>query len=409
MKSPTSRATIWLLILLLAAFMAACQSDQAQRIVLSEQDQAAAIDSLYPRFDLAHAAPIELQPELQQLMDGVLDNLAAQFLPDAAERPFTLVVTAEPDADAGCIAGGRLFVSKGLLSWIENADEMAGVLAIALHQCAAASQSWRQRDRQQLVAFEENSELMTRYIDYRLNANASLFNQAVLRGCGSADCSSVVQPLLEAAGYQPAALSTLAGQLQQAWPLAPWLERTGIDGSIAANEENRIDPEWARLLIDHYNNRFGYERFAEVRRQISLGELILAYRASLDAMRELGRTYETSLLQAELDLHNLHPYYSERIFRRIEADHGEIIHGDYYWGWAHAQLKRRDQAIEMLNNSIEILPKVSAHHFLGQQYILENNLDLADQHLNHVLEAGPSHPYSADAEMFLDIVDKRRP
>lgn len=390
---------------LLSLWVAGCQSDHGS-VALNEQDQTAAEQVLYPRFDLAHAAPRELNAELQQRLDEVLEQLSTVPESEATTEPtYSLVVTAEPDADAGCVAGGRLFVSEGLLAWVQTADELAGALAVALHQCPRASRLWRQRDGMSLAEFDPESELMNRYIDYRLNANASLFNQAVAAGCAQSDCLTAVTEHMTAAGYKPQALSELYMRIQNAWPQSVWLERAALEPQSASGASS--DPVWVRLLKEYYAKREGLADLAEIRRRVSRGQLLPAYQASLRAMRALGRTYETELIQAELDLHNLHPYYTERILQRMEQNFGEIAHSEYYWGWTHAQLKRRDMARDLLLRSIEILPKVSAHHFLGQEWMLSDDYELAVQHLNHVLEAGQYHPYAADAEMFLTLATQR--
>ncbi|MEM1080918.1 MAG: hypothetical protein AAGH65_04985 [Pseudomonadota bacterium] len=397
----------WLL-LVTSVFLVACDTGSSQHIALDADHQTAAELTLYPQFDLAHAAPLTLAPELNQLLNDTLDEVAAVQWPRLDPHPFSLVITAEPDADAGCIAGGRLFVSKGMLAWIEHGDELAGVLASAMRHCAEASQRWRERDDQVLVELDERSELHNRYIDYRLQANASLFNQAVISGCGSDDCHSDLIPVLDAVGVEADGVLRLTAIIQQAWPDSAWLERSGLPVTEPP-DQRPTDPAFQRLLSEHYSNRTGYEYFADVRRQIGRGQLILAYRASLGAMRELGKTYEVHLLQAELDLHNRHPLYSEDIFEEIEERFGPINHREFYWGWMYAQTRRHEQAFEMLNRSLEILPKVSAHHYLGQLYIVEREFDLAELHLGRVIDAGPTHYYRANAELYLDVVDRRRP
>lgn len=392
------------LITLAAVVLAGCQLGGDESVSLDAEDQASAEQVLYPRFDLAHAAPRELGAELQQKLDEVLNQLVSGS-ETTTEAAFDLVVTAEPDADAGCMAGGRLFVSEGLLAWVQTADELAAALAVAMHQCPRASRLWRQRDGMSLVEFNPESELMNRYVDYRLNANASLFNQAVAAGCAQADCVGAVSGPLAAGGFAPQALSDLYARIQAAWPQAAWLERVALEPQPPSGQSS--DPIWVRLLKEYAAKRDGLAELAEIRRQISRGRLHPAYQASLRAMRALGRTYETEMMQAELDLHNLHPYYTERILQRVETQFGAIAHSEYYWGWTHAQLKRRDLARELLLRSIEILPKVSAHHFLAQEWMLMNDHELAIQHLNHVLEAGQHHPYAADAEMFLTIANQR--
>ncbi|MEM7053358.1 MAG: hypothetical protein AAF446_02305 [Pseudomonadota bacterium] len=383
----------------LSLLLTACRSGGHEPIALSEHNQAAAEQTLYPRFELAHAAPRELNPDLQQKLDEILQRLGSEAEQSTDQNDFKLTVTAEPDADAGCIAGGRLFVSEGMLAWIQNADELAGVIAMAMQQCPRASRLWREREDMRLIEFDEPTELMYRYIDYRLNANASLFNQLVASGCGSSNCFEAVSTRLATAGFDTQAAAGLYSRIRQGWPQSVWLERIASESDAVSNVP--ADAEWTLLLEKYEEKRQGYADLAEVRRQISHGRLDLAYRAIRDARRVLGHTYETEMMQAELDLHNNHGYYSVRILERLESKYGELPHHNFYWGWAHAQARRRQPGLQQLYASIETLPKVTAYYYLGRTYFELGDEARAIEYFTHVLEAGPINPYADNAEQLI--------
>ena len=387
-------------LIFLALMLSGCDGGAAEVIALNEQDQAAAEAVLYPRFDLAHAAPREVDAQLQQKLDEVLANLIPEPDGESDQADFSLRVTAEPDADAGCIAGGRLFVSEGMLAWVQNADEMAGVVAMAMQQCPRASQLWRDREGMTLIEFDEQNELMFRYIEYRLNVNASLFNQAVASGCGNQDCLQKVFDQLTTAGYEPQAVSGLYARIQQAWPESIWLDRVSL--TVAGSEGSSADVEWTQLVDVYAEQRDSFADLAEARYHMSRGDLHSAYQPMLRLKRSLGRTYATEMMIAELDLHNNHPDDAMRTLQRVEQNYGEIPHADFYWGWAHAIKRNRRPARERLTASIETLPKVVTFYHLGRIYFEIRDEASAVEQFKRAVEAGPHNQYAENAQALIE-------
>lgn len=399
---PDRSDILFLCVTLICLFaITACSGGSDKPVSLDADDQKNADERLYPQFDIAHAMPIQLAPELQQNVDQILTRVIDPVNELSDQHAYSLVVTAEPDADAGCLAGGRIFVSEGLLAWTRHPDELAAVLAVASEQCSMASQVWRQRAQIELAEFDPASLLMARYIDYRLNSNTALFNQLVTRGCGNADCINAASERLADAAISPEHLDRLAARIHRAWPKSVWLERIGIE-HIKASDSDQDDLSWQQLIEPHAMKLKGLGSLAEARRMISAGNLTEAYKATRDARRAFGKTLETELMQAEVDLHNRHGFYSERIFEKLESTYGNLPHRNFYWGWAYAQANRGAHGLNELNESLSTLPKVTTHYYIGMLYLRRRMTEDALESLEKVVEAGEGHPYYVRSKAFIE-------
>ncbi|MDT8409771.1 MAG: hypothetical protein RQ741_09260 [Wenzhouxiangellaceae bacterium] len=419
--------------------LAACAPgpDQAE-VALAPGDREAAQKWLYPAFEQSHGALIELDGTIEAGLLRVLDRLAltgddAEAAPPAHD--YQLVWTANADADAGCLADGRIFISRGLLAWLESTDELAGVVAVAMQQCPAASQAWRKRDEARPAPLDLDDPLMLRYRDFRLPANAALYNQLVLN-CRSPGCIEAATGRVRQAGFDAAHLARLAARLRQHRPASAWLARIGerqqgtagsVDGPIVdhlideiadAAADATVDPignlpgdadadEFARLVEGFRSQREGLVELAAARQLLLDGDLLEAYRANIRARRVLGATPAVLMMQAELDLANYHPDYAQRILQGLEGDGVEILGEHYWWGWTHSQLKRQHQAIEALRQSIRSCPRVSAHYMLAELLVRAGEADEAVEHFRLVAEAGALHPFSASAASRLAQLEAR--
>jgi len=379
----------------------ACSGGSDKPVSLDAEDQKSADERLYPQFDIAHGRPIELAPELRQRVDQIFLRVLDSTSETLNQQQYSLVITAEPDADAGCLAGGRIFVSEGLLAWTRHPDELAAVFVLASAQCATASSLWRERDQVELAEFDSASQLIARYIDYRVLSNAALFNQLVNRGCGKSDCIDAGSEQLALAGIASGPIERLAARLHRAWPNSVWLERVGLE-SITASESDELDESWQQLIEPHTTKLTGLGGLAEARRMISAGNLTEAYRAVRTARRALGKTLQTELMQAEVDLHNRHGFYSERIFEELESTYGELPHRNFYWGWAYAQANRGTHGLNELNESLSTLPKVTTHYYIGMMHLRRRMTEEALDSLQRVVEAGEGHPYYVRSKAYME-------
>lgn len=381
---------------------AGCELLGAGGVALDEGDQAAAEASLYPQFLILQ----DLEAELPDAMDAEIGEVLAGLQPVLPEAPdLQAVVTREPDADGGCLAGGRLFVSRGLLSWVQDRDELAAALALAATACEAASGRWRDRETLALPALDEENLLMQRYSDFRLEANAPVYVQAVATGCGAGrDCHGLAAEWLAAAGFAESGLARLHRRVRAGWPRAAWLARfpgtpagdpDAVDGT-GGSEPYRAVNDW----------REGLEWLIGVRDSIQSGELRAGYRALIQARRQLDAEWSVRMATVRLNLANLHPETSQRELRTLEAIWGEHPHGDYWWGMIWMQMRSTATGVQRLEASLEVLPRASAHYRLGRIMEFRKEPERAAVHYRAVTQAGELHPDASSAAVRLAALER---
>ena len=384
-----------------AALLAAgCGERDGARIALGPQDQAAAEAELYPAFRVIQ---VDVQPPpapLDALFRTALEPLEPG-LPDGST--VELWTTGEADADAGCLAGGRIFVTQGLLAWIEHPDELTGALAAALGQCPAARRAWERRAGATLAPVDGEHPLLQRYRDYRLPDNAALVAQLMLRGCGGRDCFAAAADRLEAAGRSADGLARLGQRVRAARPEAAWLDRLGNPAFPGTPEPGSEHLDGA---LDAYRaKRDGLGELAAVKRAMYAGKLGDAYRRVLRARRALDNEFEAELVFAELSLLNYHPDSALRSFERLIATGREIPQADYLWGVQAAQSRQRDVGQQRLEASLASLPRISAHFQLGILLHRAWETDAALPHYRIVAAAEPGHPSAAPAAGYIAQIE----
>lgn len=395
--------------LLLSLLLIACAAEPEPRIALDAEGQAAAEAALYPAFRAIQVDTGEPPAELAPLIEGVLAPLRAAVLDGESVQVW---LTGEADADAGCLAGGRLFLTRGMLSWIEDRQELAGALAVALGQCPRARAAWQRRADSVLAPVESAHALLLRYRDYRLPDNAAVFEQLTLRGCGSTDCLAAGRALLTGAGQPADGLDRLAARLQASWPDAAWLDRLG-GGALAAEAIDASaetvgrmdDGDLREALAAHRERREGLGQLAAVKRAMYAGDLGEAYRQVLLARRALDNEFEAELVFAELSLLNFHPDSAERSLERLAATGRTPPQSDYLWGVQKSQSRARVAGERHLRASLDQLPRISAHFHLGILLHRAGELDAALEHYRVVAEAEPGHPQSAPATSYIAQIE----
>lgn len=381
---------------------AGCEFPGAGGVALDEAEQAAAEASLYPRFLILQ----DLEAEVPETMDAEIGAVLAALAPVLPEAPdLEAVVTREPDADGGCLAGGRLFISRGLLSWVHDRDELAAALALAATACESASGRWREREAMKLPELDENHRLMQRYRDYRVQANAPLYAQAVATGCGEGrDCHGLAAEWLAAAGFADSGPPRLHRRIRQGWPDAAWLVRfPGAPAADPGPADGVADGEAYRLVNGW---REGLEWLVQVRDSIDSGELRAGYRALIQARRQLDAEWAVRMATVRLNLANLHPETSQRELRTLEAIWGEHPHGDYWWGMIWMQMRSTATGVQRLEASLEVLPRASAHYQLGRHMEFRNRPEQAVTHYRAVTQAGELHPDASSAAVRLAALER---
>jgi tetratricopeptide (TPR) repeat protein len=362
------RAAASLVLGALLSFSIACSGDAGipESAALTQAQQEQVEREFMPRFELAHAAKIELPAEAVAALEQLLRQLGSGL---QASHWHAVRVTQVPDIDAGCLPGGTVWLSEGLLAKLDGLPQLAAALAWGLEQCPAASGIWLQRERLDLAADREGDPLAQRYRDFRLPSNVALYNLLVATGCAAPDCDARVRGALQSAGFDASALDDLLTRLRAAATGAP--------------------VPW---LAPFAERREGLVELAESRRRLDAGDLLEAYRAGIRARRALEDSPQLQMHQAELDLANRHFEYGQRILERLEGDGVALPHADFWWGWVHVTLRRREQAVERFERALDQLPRVSAHYWHAEALRRLARLEEAEQHYRTVLEAGPLHP-----------------
>ncbi|MDX1625245.1 MAG: hypothetical protein R3323_01920 [Wenzhouxiangellaceae bacterium] len=382
--------------------LAACGGDVP--VALSDEDRAAAGSRLIPAFTDVHAGFVDWPPAASAPTREALDAVAAA---DPRLAPLSVRLTGEPDADAGCLADGLVFVTQGLLAWVETAGELAAAIAAAATQCPAASADWAGRERVELPPREDGS-LELRYGDFRLPGNAALYRQLVRRGCGGEACAQRVEALLQGTEWGRADLDRLAARLAAEWPDSAWLERIGVDpaeGATPATPES--GPPLAGLRAFSVR-RDGLAHVAESRRLLYRGEIFEAYRANQQARRQIRHDPAAKRQQLELELHNNHPTYAEKLLGELEADGAGIPLEAFWRAWARVQLGDEANGLGMLEPVLERLPGIRAHYAAGTAHAEIGNLDAAEDAFRIVVEAIERPPFTEKAGDWLDVIARRR-
>lgn len=382
------RAAASLVLGALLSFSIACSGDSRmpESAALPEPQQAEVERVFMPRFELAHGARIEVSDEVASALDQLLRQLES-----ALEEPHrhSVWITQVADIDAGCLPGGTVWLTEGLLAKLDDLSQLAAAMAWGMVQCPAASGTWLQRERLDLVADREGDPLAQRYRDFRLPANVALYNLLTATGCTVPDCDTRVRSLLEAAGFGAASWDGLLTRLRAEHPDSALVIRTRELAVTGATAATGTSVPWLAAFAER---RQGLVELAESRRRLDAGDLLEAYRAGIRARRALEDSPRLQMHQAELDLANRHFEYGQRILERLEGEGVEVPHVDFWWGWVHVTLRRREQAAERFERALDQLPRVSAHYWHAEALRRLARLEEAERNYRAVLEAGPLHP-----------------
>ena len=388
--------------ILFFAFLAGCgDAGRSERVALDEADRLAVEEWLLPRFELAVAPSLELAAPVAAEFDTVMERIAVLAEQGVA---YDLRITDDPDIDAGCLPGGLIWLSEGLLAVVRDRDEALAAIVFASSKCADSNRMWRERDDAELVADRENDPIYLRYRDFRLRANAPLYNLMVTSGCDR-DCATALDGRILAVDGDTGAWRRLLARAVALAPDSALAWRIGSMG-VPTNDSGASAAEGEEWLAGFHERRDALLELATSRRALWARDLLPAYRAGLRARRALPDSVRLQIHQAELDLTNRHPEYGERILVGLENKGKQIPHAGYWWGWVHLNLRRRPEAAASLEQSIEVLPRVSAHYRLGDALLRMHRHEQARAQYNIVLQAGQMHHYYIRARARLEDLDE---
>lgn len=395
--------TYRLLLPLLVLILTGC-SGTWHPVPLDESDQLQAEQELYPRFLIVHDLDTPPGDELARDVDRILTALSPLM---EGEPELDLVITNEPDADAGCLAGGKVFLSRGLVAWLQNADELLGAVALGATACGQASETWRQRTSTGFPEMDTQSWLFFRYRDYRLESIRDLYAQLVATGCGQRlDCYERAESLIREAGGEPAALHDLVRRIHEEWPVNALVDRFGAPPGNGSGPPP--DTAWRASLGEIAEQKPSMDKLRDVQGYLLEGQLLPAYSAILEARQTDFSEFIAGLVYMRLNLDNYHPEYGLRDLDRVLALRPDYPDGEYYRGVARIQQGLRGEAREHFEASLEVLPRVSTHYYLGILEERRGNIDLAVEHFRQVIPAGEHHPHWEHADGRLVELDDSR-
>jgi len=381
----------------LALGLAGC-GDPAE---LDVDERAAVEETLYPQFERVHGRAMPAPPEG---LDARFAALLERLREAGADLPSTVDVrlTTEADPDALCLAGGRIVIGRGLLAWLHSDDEAAAVLAAAGSMCRAADRAWRAGAAAGLPVDEADTLRKLRYIDVRLDDNASLYRQAVAGACRG-ECADLLPPLLDRAGFDGEAFRRLVHRLSVERPEALWLERVG-GAAASPDADDAGGADWSGLS----GLRDGLEHLAVVRREIGRGRLDRAYRAVLAAGRTVPDDVDGRYLHAELDLRNNHAYYARDRLDALVAKGHRLANADYLRGWILAHLREIEEADALLGPEMAFLPRAPGLYELAVLRVRKGRDDEGLALLQRADEAGPTSPYADAIDTVEQLIERRR-
>jgi predicted Zn-dependent protease len=138
-----NKATYCISILLTLALLQGCAGNPAtggSSVVVSSQGREVSAGEEMHQEMLAKGAAYD-DPELQAYINRIGQRLAANS--DKPKLAFTFTIIDSPDINAFAMAGGFVYINRGLLAYLDNEAELAGVLSHEIGHVTARHHSRR--------------------------------------------------------------------------------------------------------------------------------------------------------------------------------------------------------------------------------------------------------------------------
>ncbi|MEZ5502545.1 MAG: M48 family metalloprotease [Halioglobus sp.] len=152
-------------------------------------------------------------PELQAYVNRVGQQLVANS--DEPDMTFTFTVVDSPDINAFALPGGYVYINRGLLAYLENEAEMAGVLAHEIGHVTA-----NHHGRQQTAAVTNKVVATTAYVltgSGDLATASNMYGSELISGYGrdmELEADGLGAQTMYRAGYDTDALLKVIGVLK---------------------------------------------------------------------------------------------------------------------------------------------------------------------------------------------------
>ena len=210
------RLTIFILTsLALAAVLAGCARNPAtgdtDLIVMTQGKEVSIGQEMHDEL-IAKGASYD-DPELQAYVGRVGQRLVASS--DRADLAFTFTVIDSPDINAFATPGGFVYINRGLLAYLDNEAELAGVLSHEIGHVTA-----RHAARQQTASVTNQVIATTAYIltgSGELADASNMYGTELVRGYGrehELEADGLGAGYMYKSGYDPDALLEVIGVLK---------------------------------------------------------------------------------------------------------------------------------------------------------------------------------------------------
>lgn len=211
----TSPIKFGIACLLAPALLAGCSSNPATGgadiTVMGKSTEISIGDEMHEKMMAEGASykDAELQEYVRRIGQRLVDNS------DTPDAKFTFTVIDSPDINAFATPGGYVYINRGLMSYLENEAELAGVLSHEIGHITA-----RHSARQQTANITNQVLATTAYIltGSRDVADAStMYGTELVRGYGrehELEADGLGAEYMHKAGYDPDALLEVIGVLK---------------------------------------------------------------------------------------------------------------------------------------------------------------------------------------------------
>ena len=341
------------------------------------------------------AQDLELQPSdsLELWLDRDLEALT-----DALESAPALrvMITNQADADAGCLPGWRLYLSRGLVARMEHFEELRAALALALTACDHADRTWAGRSGGELPEAGSGGALDERFRDFRVETGYALFPMLAATPCRvEGGCREQAAEWLGRTGYRVTALQALLHRVESEWPDASVIERFG-SGNRRFLGPDLSDPFVGGLEAIH-EEREAMDHLRRARRDLLNGDNLQALRGVRRARETTHNPWLVAMVAMEAHLAGLQPESALRELEGLLAHRPDFPLESYYRGIALMQLGEEEESRAELEDSLELLPRISTHYTLGLLHESAGRTELAARHFGQAATGDDSHPQARGA------------
>jgi predicted Zn-dependent protease len=280
------------LLVFIAIFLAACAKNpvtgEEQLVFMSESQEISMGNNYYPQVIQLNNGPVPQDPQLQAYVSGVGNKLAR--LSHRPELPWQFTVVDSSQVNAFALPGGKICITRGLITKMDSEDELAGVLGHEIGHVTA---------RHAVAAYTRQVLMAGAMLGLAIALSDSEYSQVALAAAGVAgglmmlsysrdqerQCDELGYEYMTKAGYNPTAMVNTFRLFQKMQKSEPGV----IDGMLSSHplpQERIVAAEQRALASPLSSQPYKTKQF-----QLSLNQqkhLVPAY-AALDQGNTLAK------------------------------------------------------------------------------------------------------------------------